>query len=182
MPNQVLRQKTNRSRVAWVMLVLTFGSGGAQVCAQSAPSVQLTLGSHIRSLHVAPTLHGSGAWSPVFVPYVSYGWAGWMGPVYPGVSFYADCFLFPNCAGLVPGFAPYSPLMARKQKSPPPAKVYGEPYQPDAAMEAWRASLRPAPVPFRTDERLIQPSFRDHSLIRQEFDQVGQPLPTFPSK
>jgi len=182
MPNQILQQEARSLRVAWVVSLLILGSGGAQVCAQSAPGVQLPLGSHSRSLHVAAAFHGSGAWPPFFVPYVSYGWTGWMGPAYPVAPFDADCLLFPNCAGWVPGFAPYLPLMARRQKSPSPAKVYGEPHQPDAAMVAWRASLRPAPAPFRTDERQIQPPFRNHSLIRPEFEQAGQPLPTFPPK
>lgn len=182
MPNQVLQQETRCQCVAWVVSLLILGSVGAQVCAQSTSGVQLTFGSHTRSLHVVSDFHGSGGWSPFFVPYVSYGWAGWMGPVYPVVPSYADCMLFPSCAGWVSGFALYSPLMARRQKTPPPAKVYGEPHQPDAAMEAWRASLRPAPAPFRTDERQIQPPFRDHSLIRPEFEQAGKPLPTFTPK
>jgi len=170
MSNQVLPQETHSLRAGWAILLLTLGSGGAHIYAQPVLSAQLTIGSHPGPLHAASAIHtASGAWHPFYMPY------GWIGPVYPVPSFYADCFLFPNCTI----FAPYPPQMARRQKSPPPAKAYGEPYQPDAAMEAWRASLRPMPAPFRTDEHLIQPQFRDHSLIRPEFEQTGRPLPIF---
>lgn len=173
MSRQVLSQETYSLRAGWAVLLLTLGSGGAHIYAQPALSVQLPVGSHTRLLRVASATHpASGAWHPFYLPY------GWIGPVYPVPSFYADCSLFPNCTI----FAPYPPQKARRQKSPPPAKIYGEPYQPDAAMEAWRASLRPIPAPFRTDERLIQPQFRDHSLIRPEFEQAGKLLPIFPPK
>ncbi|MCC7135226.1 MAG: hypothetical protein WAT53_00870 [Nitrosomonas sp.] len=141
--------------------------------AQPVLGVKLAVGSRATSLHAASTIHAGGVWHSLYLPYSR------IGPVYPAPPFYPDCFLFFNCGAI---FAPYPPLMERRQKLPPPAKVYGEQYQPDVAMEAWRASLRSAPTPFRTDERLIQPQFRDHSLIRPEYEKTGKPLLNLPSR
>ncbi len=174
MPNQASRPKIRSQKVAcisWIIMLL-IGLSGAQADAQSVLGLQLSAGGHARSPHAPSTMHFSGV-SPLF--YTPY---GWIDPVYPTSPLYSNCFLFANCIF----FAPYQPLKERRQKLPPRPKFYGEQHQPDAAMEAWRASLRPAPAPFRTDERLIQPQFRDRSLIRPEFEPVGKPLPTLEPK
>ncbi|MDT8363052.1 MAG: hypothetical protein RQ714_00180 [Nitrosomonas sp.] len=135
--------------------------------AQPALSTYLTVSSKTKLTHAASVINTGG------IRHQLYGRYSRVAPFYPINPFYFDCFLFSNCVF----FSPYQPQVKRKRKLPSPAKVYGKQRQPDAAMEAWRASLRPAPEPFRTDEKLIQPQFRDHSLIRPEFEQAGKLLP-----
>jgi len=66
----------------------------------------------------------------------------------------------------------------KKQFQPKPVFGQGAPLV-DEAMETWRAGLRPASEPFRTDEQLIMPAFRGHSLIRPEYQNTGSVLPKF---
>lgn len=173
MSNRVFIKKIRSLYAGWGILLLSLGLGGVYAYVQPALGMKLAMGSRATPLHAASAIHAGGVWHSLYLPYSR------IGPVYSVSPFYPDCFLFFNCGAI---FAPYPPLMERRQKLPLPAKVYGEQYQPDVAMEAWRASLRPAPTPFRTDERLIQPQFRDHSLIRLEYEKTGKPLLSLPSR
>lgn len=96
-------------------------------------------------------------------------------PIYPEVTGLYPCFPFGSCMV----WQPYRKYEWRnKQKLPEPVFRRGEPLV-DEAMEAWRARLRPAAEPFRTDEQSIKPAFREHSLIRPEYRGVGSVLPQF---
>lgn len=96
-------------------------------------------------------------------------------PIYPDIPGLYPCFPYGSCMMLQP-----LQKHERRKKHPKPEAVFkhGEPLT-DEAMEAWRASLRQAAEPFRTDERQIVPTFREHSLIRSEYQQTGNVLPEF---
>ena len=96
-------------------------------------------------------------------------------PIYPDVQWLYPCFPFASCMAL----QQYRSDERRKKRSQP-KPVFGQGASPvDEAMEAWRAGLRPATEPFRTDEQLIVPAFRGHSLIRPEYQKAGSLLPEF---
>jgi hypothetical protein len=104
----------------------------------------------------------------------------WPIQAYPGVQWMYPCFPFVNCAAL----QQYQKLDRRdRQRFQQPEPVFG-PDTPvlNGAMDAWRASLQPAAKLFRTDKRDIQPEFQDHSVIRPEYEGVGDVLPKFPVK
>lgn len=96
-------------------------------------------------------------------------------PIYPEIPGLYPCFPFGSCVVLQP-FRKYE----HRKKHPQPEPVFkrGEPLV-DEAMEAWRAGLHPKVAPFRTDEQQIVPAFREHSLIRPEYENVGSILPGF---
>lgn len=96
-------------------------------------------------------------------------------PIYPEIPGLYPCFPFGSCMVLQP-YRKYE----RREKRLPPEPVFqsGKP-RVDEAMETWRAGLHPAIEPFRTDEQLIMPAFRGHSLIRPEYQNTGSVLPEF---
>lgn len=101
----------------------------------------------------------------------------WLIPAYPWIQWMYPCFPYVNC--LV--FHQHQRLDRRRQELQKPTPVFGldATVLSNETMDAWRASLRPAREPFRTDERDIHPEFLGHSLVRPEFEGAGRVLPQF---
>ncbi|KXK50292.1 MAG: hypothetical protein UZ02_AOB001000108 [Nitrosomonas europaea] len=95
--------------------------------------------------------------------------------IYPGVQWAYPCFPFVSCMELQQ-YRRYK----RREKRQQPKPVFGQGASlVDESMEDWRAGLRPAVEPFRTDEHQIVPALRGHSLIRPEYREAGSILPRF---
>jgi hypothetical protein len=96
--------------------------------------------------------------------------------LYPEIPGLYPCFPYGSCTVL----HPFQKYERRKERlKPEPVFRHGEPLVDDEAMEAWRASLRQAVEPFRTNEQQIVPTFREHSLIRSKYQNAGNVLPEF---
>ncbi|MCC6916456.1 MAG: hypothetical protein IT527_04000 [Nitrosomonas sp.] len=98
-------------------------------------------------------------------------------PIYPAVQWLYPCFPFTGCI-VQQQYRKYEPR--GKQRLQQSRRVFGQGTSlADESMKAWRAGLRPAVEPFRTDEHQIVPALRDHSLIRPEYREAGSVLPRF---
>lgn len=93
---------------------------------------------------------------------------------YRAVQWLYPCFPFVSCMEL----QQYRRYRRREKRQPKPVFRQEAPLADDS-MEAWRAGLRPAVEPFRTDENQIVPALRGHSLIRPEYREAGSVLPRF---
>ncbi|SCX23993.1 hypothetical protein SAMN05216379_12232 [Nitrosomonas eutropha] len=147
-------------RLLWVLgMLIVFPGTSFSEASFNRPSL------HSRQSQILPAIWMGGGLSyfPFYIqPLLLY-------PEIPGLY---PCFPFGSCMVLQP-YRKYE----RREKQRPVFKR-GAPLADDA-MEIWRAGLRPAVEPFRTDEQLIMPAFRGHSLIRPEYQKAGSILPEF---
>jgi len=148
-------------RLLWTFVILTVFPGTGF----SEPGSDRSFSRSRQTLILPEIWLGSGfLYSPFFIQPL---------PIYPEIPGLYPCFPFGSCVVLQP-FRKYE----RRKKHSKPESVFrhGEPLV-DEAMEAWRTGLRPKVAPFRTDEQQIVPVFREHSLIRPEYQNVGSMLP-----
>lgn len=152
-----------RDRLLWIfgMLIILPGTGFSE-----SGSDRLSLRSRHTLILPEIWMGGSLAYFPFYTPPLL---------VYPEIPGLYPCFPLGNCMVLQP-YRKYD--RRKKQLQPEPVFKRGKPLA-DEAMEAWRAGLYPAAEPFRTDEQLIVPAFREHSLIRPEYQEAGSILPEF---
>lgn len=126
----------------------------------------------------------AGSGSILFFPEVWVGGLQYFSPfpvlpvrAYPAVQWPHPCFPFASCRELRL-FRRNEQREKLKLQQPKPVFGQGAPLA-DESMEAWRAGLRPAVEPFRTDTRQIVPAFREHSLTKPEYREAGSILPRF---
>ncbi|WP_240141376.1 hypothetical protein [Nitrosomonas sp. HPC101] len=158
-----MRWLTRRhDRLLWIlgMLIISPGTGFSESGAD-----RLSLRSRQALILPEIWLGGGLAYFPFYTPPLL---------VYPEIPGLYPCFPLGSCMVL----QPYRKYERRKKRPQPELVKRGKPLA-DEAMEAWRAGLRPVAELFRTDEQLIVPTFRGHSLIRPEYQDAGRILPEF---